>query len=227
MLWTFGDSFTQGCNADLPHNFVDYTYGDIIASSLAQHHTKVAHYGSTMNDIFMAITRYFTKISEDDIVILGCTTPIRIPFPTSHQDSFETFHNRRGPHGTLTGLSAGHLDIDGEYIRNHYQPNVSIEKSNNINLSVLNFHENVVSPFKSSYEHYYNTWVQYWVEVFRERGTKFYWWTPELWYPDKKYQSSCQHWTQEYHEIFAKGMLKFMETTNYGQFTGRQLVDNS
>jgi len=227
MLWTFGDGFTQGCNADLPQNFVDYTYGDIIASSLAQHHTKVAHYGSTMNDIFMAITRYFTKISEDDTVILGCTTPILIPFPTAHQDSFETFHNRKGTHGTLTGLSAGHLDIDGEYIRNHYQPYVSIERSNDINLSVLNFHENVVSPFKSSYEHYYNMWVRYWVEVFRERGTKFYWWTSELRYPDKKYQSSCQHWTQEYHEIFAKGMLKFIETTNYGRFTGLQLGGNS
>lgn len=226
MVWTFGDSFTQGCNADLPQNFVDFTYGDIIASSLAQHHTKVAHYGSTMNDIFMALTRYFTKISEEDIVIIGCTTPVRVPFPTQYQHSFENFHNRKGTHGTLTGLSAGHLDVDGNYIRKHYLPAVSIEKSNKINESVINFHENIIAPHIHHYEHYYDTWITYWLDVFKERGTKFYWWTPELWYPEKKYQTSCQHWTQEYHEIFAKGMLNFIKSTDYGQFTGRQLEGN-
>lgn len=226
MVWTFGDSFTQGCNADLPGNFVDFTYGDIIASCLAQHHSKIAHYGSTMNDIFMAMTRYFTKISEDDIVILGCTTPIRIPFPTKHQYSFNNFHNRQGEYGTLTGLAAGHLDIDGKYIKDHYLPHVTKEEGARINEKVIEFHENIIRPYRHHYEHYYKTWVMYWEDIFRERGTKFYWWTPELWYPNKKYQTSCQHWTQEYHEIFAKKLLEFIKTTDYGQFTGLQLGDN-
>jgi hypothetical protein len=218
-LYSFGDSFTQGCCQDNPNLFVKKNYTDYIAEAnsidIVYNTGKLAY---SYTDIFRVLTQHLHLIDSGDIVLLAGTSPIRTSIPWYNQSNIEN-------KGTLLGLPTGFIFNESKLqsaIKDQsrvYNHNLTYEQSTSIVHTMKDYYVNVCADYSDAYQNNWNTYLEGYLKHFQKLNIKFWYWDSSQWNVGKHYKCSCHHWNDEYHKIFSKKLIELMnKTPNGGTF---------